>query len=91
VQAGGRDGRLLIERDFHMIADELRQWFQLQREGKARSAVEELDPSQPEQTRGVVRSLTLAIGVRKCPKKAAGARGSANRPARPEQAVAAAL
>lgn len=43
-----RDGRLLIERDFHLIDDELRQWFIDERDEKMRMVEEEIDPGVAE-------------------------------------------
>lgn len=48
VYATVRDGRLTVERDFHIIGDELRQWFLQEREEKARLVAEELDPGLPD-------------------------------------------
>lgn len=39
-----RHDRLLLERDFHIIDDECRQWFVEERDEKARMIVEELEP-----------------------------------------------
>ncbi len=39
-----RDGALIIERDFHIIDDELRQWFIDERDEKMRIVEEEIDP-----------------------------------------------
>lgn len=39
--------RVLIERDFHIIDDELRQWFIEARDEKARLVEEEIDPGLP--------------------------------------------
>jgi CRISPR-associated protein Csa1 len=38
------DGRVLVERDFHLISDELRQWFIEARDERARLVEEEVDP-----------------------------------------------
>ena len=40
-------GRVVIERDFHVIGDELRQMFVEEREEKARLVTEEVDPGLP--------------------------------------------
>ena len=40
-------GRVVIERDFHPIGDELRQWFIEERDEKARLVAEEIDPGLP--------------------------------------------
>jgi hypothetical protein len=40
-------GRVVVERDFHLIGDELRQMFVEERDEKARMASEELDPGLP--------------------------------------------
>ena len=42
-----RDDRVLIERDFHLIDDELRQWLIEARDTKARLVEEEFDPGLP--------------------------------------------
>lgn len=42
------DGRVVLERDFHLIGDELRQMFIEERDEKARLVAEELDPGLPE-------------------------------------------
>jgi CRISPR-associated protein Csa1 len=47
VYAEVRKGRLTVERDYHIIGDELRQWFLQEREEKARLVAEELDPGLP--------------------------------------------
>lgn len=44
VYASFRDGRVLIEREFHVIDDELRQWFIESRDERARLVEEEIDP-----------------------------------------------
>ena len=54
-----RDGRLTIERDFHIIGDELRQWFLQEREEKARLVSEELDPGLPDQCPKTCPHLTI--------------------------------
>jgi len=38
------DGRVLVERDFHLISDELRTWFIEARDERARAVEEEVDP-----------------------------------------------
>ena len=40
-------GRMVVERDFHLIGDELRQTFVEERDEKARLVAEELDPGLP--------------------------------------------
>ncbi len=40
-------GRLLVERDLHLIDDELRQWFIEERDERMRTVSEELDPGTP--------------------------------------------
>jgi CRISPR-associated protein Csa1 len=47
VYASVHAGRLRLERDFHIIGDELRQWFLQEREEKARLVSEEIDPGLP--------------------------------------------
>ncbi len=42
-----QQGRLLIERDFHIIGDELRQQFIDDRDQRARLVEEEIDPGLP--------------------------------------------
>jgi CRISPR-associated protein Csa1 len=44
VYVGFRNGRVTIERDFHVIGDELRHWFLEEREEKMRLVAEEVDP-----------------------------------------------
>ncbi len=44
-----KDGRLLVERDFHFIDDELRQWFIEERDERMRLVEEEIDPGLPEE------------------------------------------
>lgn len=39
--------RMVIERDYHVIGDELRQWFIEERDEKARLVAEEIDPGLP--------------------------------------------
>ncbi len=39
-----REGRLLLERDFHLVDDELRQWFIEERDERMRMVEEEIDP-----------------------------------------------
>lgn len=47
VYARFMNGRVVIERDFHLIGDELRQMFIEEREEKARLVAEEIDPGLP--------------------------------------------
>ncbi|HLH23128.1 MAG TPA: type I-A CRISPR-associated protein Cas4/Csa1 [Chloroflexota bacterium] len=47
VYVSFRQGRVLVERDFHVIGDELRHWFLEEREEKMRLVSEELDPGLP--------------------------------------------
>jgi CRISPR-associated protein Csa1 len=47
VYARFMNGRVVIERDFHLIGDELRQMFIEERDEKARLVAEELDPGLP--------------------------------------------
>jgi len=44
-----KKGRLLIERDFHLIDDELRQWFIEARDERMRLVEEEIDPGLAEE------------------------------------------
>ncbi len=44
VYVGFRDERVQIERDFHLIDDELRQWFIEARDERMRLVAEEIDP-----------------------------------------------
>ncbi|MDA8186718.1 MAG: type I-A CRISPR-associated protein Cas4/Csa1 [Dehalococcoidales bacterium] len=44
-----KDGRLLVDRDFHLIDDELRQWFIEARDEKMRIVSEEIDPGKPDE------------------------------------------
>ncbi len=39
--------RLVVEKDFHVIDDELRQWFVEERDQKSRLVYEEIDPGRP--------------------------------------------
>lgn len=48
VYAGFRDGHVTVERDFHLLSDELRQWFIDERDEKARTVELELDPGLAE-------------------------------------------
>ncbi len=41
-----QDGRWIVERDFHLINDELRQWFIEARDERGRLVEEEIDPGQ---------------------------------------------
>ncbi|HOR00079.1 MAG TPA: type I-A CRISPR-associated protein Cas4/Csa1 [Anaerolineae bacterium] len=47
VRAAFRDGQLRIERDFHRIDDELRQWFIEARDERMRLVEEGVDPGRP--------------------------------------------
>lgn len=47
VYARFMNGRIVVERDFHLIGDELRQMFVEERDEKARLVAEELDPGLP--------------------------------------------
>ncbi len=42
------DGMVMVEREFHLIDDELRQWFIESRDERARLVEEEIDPGLPE-------------------------------------------
>ncbi len=44
VYASFKDNRLTVERDFHLIDDELRQWFIEERDERMRMVSEEIDP-----------------------------------------------
>lgn len=48
VYVGFARGRVVIERDYHVIGDELRHWFMQERDEKARLVAEEIDPGLPE-------------------------------------------
>jgi CRISPR-associated protein Csa1 len=52
VYATFRDDRLLIDRDFHLIDDELRQWFIDERDERMRMIEEEIDPGRAEECYG---------------------------------------
>ncbi|MEW6522248.1 MAG: type I-A CRISPR-associated protein Cas4/Csa1 [Bacillota bacterium] len=54
--------RLLIERDFHIIDDELRQWFIEERDTKARMLFEEADPGRSENCSGQCPGYQLCMG-----------------------------
>ncbi|MCL6451021.1 MAG: type I-A CRISPR-associated protein Cas4/Csa1 [Acetobacteraceae bacterium] len=43
-----RGDRLLVEKEFHILNDELRQWFVEERDEKMRMIHQELDPGRPE-------------------------------------------
>jgi CRISPR-associated protein Csa1 len=47
VYVNVRRGRVVIERDYHVIGDELRHWFVEERDEKMRLVSEELDPGLP--------------------------------------------
>ncbi|MCC7367688.1 MAG: type I-A CRISPR-associated protein Cas4/Csa1 [Chloroflexi bacterium] len=47
VYARFMNGRIVVERDFHLIGDELRQMFVEERDEKVRLVAEELDPGLP--------------------------------------------
>jgi len=47
VYARFMSGRVVVERDFYLIGDELRQMFVEEREEKARMVAEEIDPGMP--------------------------------------------
>lgn len=47
VYARFMNGRVVVERDFHLIGDELRQMFVEERDEKARLVAEEIDPGLP--------------------------------------------
>lgn len=49
VYAQFKHGRVLVQRDFHLIDDELRQWFVEERDRKARMLADEIDPGLPEE------------------------------------------
>ena len=42
-------GRVFLDRDFHIIDDELRQWFVEARDEAMRMVSEEIDPGRPEE------------------------------------------
>ncbi|NCO66654.1 MAG: type I-A CRISPR-associated protein Cas4/Csa1 [Candidatus Aquicultor secundus] len=43
------NGRLLVDKDYHLIDDELRQWFIEARDEKMRMVSEEIDPGMPDE------------------------------------------
>jgi len=43
-----KNGRLHIQKDFHIINDELRQWFIEERDEKMRMVYDEIDPGKPD-------------------------------------------
>jgi len=49
VYVAFEEGRLLVERDFHLIDDELRQWFIEARDERMRLVEEEIDPGLPDE------------------------------------------
>jgi CRISPR-associated protein Csa1 len=77
VYARCEDGRVLVERDFHVIGDELRQTFIQERDDRMRAVAEELDPGLPEQC------------VPYCPFLSTCRPSRDVRPARPERPVSA--
>ncbi len=48
VYVSFHNGRVVVERDFHVIDDELRQWFIESRDERARLVEEEIDPGLPD-------------------------------------------
>lgn len=52
VYARFENGRLLVDKDYHLIDDELRQWFIEARDEKMRMVSEEIDPGMPEECYG---------------------------------------
>ncbi|MDI6816617.1 MAG: type I-A CRISPR-associated protein Cas4/Csa1 [Actinomycetota bacterium] len=52
IYACFENGRLLIDKDYHVIDDELRQWFIEARDEKMRMVSEEIDPGMPEECDG---------------------------------------
>lgn len=44
-----KQGRIFVQRDFHLIDDELRQWFVEERDRKARMVADEIDPGLPDE------------------------------------------
>lgn len=61
VYATFAQGRLLVERDFHLIDDELRQWFIEERDEKTRMVEEEIDPGRPQECREGCPSAELCL------------------------------
>ncbi|MEW5706131.1 MAG: type I-A CRISPR-associated protein Cas4/Csa1 [Actinomycetota bacterium] len=49
IYASFENGRLLINKDYHLIDDELRQWFIEARDEKMRMISEEIDPGMPDE------------------------------------------
>ncbi len=49
IYARFENGRLLVDKDYHLIDDELRQWFIEARDEKMRMISEEIDPGMPEE------------------------------------------
>lgn len=47
-----RHGRIFVQRDFHLIDDELRQWFVEERDRKARMVADEIDPGLADECYG---------------------------------------
>ncbi|MCL6473339.1 MAG: type I-A CRISPR-associated protein Cas4/Csa1 [Firmicutes bacterium] len=52
VYARFENGRLLVDKDYHLIDDELRQWFIEARDEKMRMVSEEIDPGMPDECYG---------------------------------------
>ncbi len=79
VYASFRHGRLALERDYHAIGDELRQWFLEEREEKARLVSEGLDPGLPAQCRSTCPYLGVCRPGEVGRETGAGRRVAANR------------
>lgn len=49
IYANFTNGRLIVDKDYHLIDDELRQWFIEARDEKMRMIYEEIDPGMPDE------------------------------------------
>lgn len=49
IYASFENGRMLVDKDYHLIDDELRQWFIEARDEKMRMISEEIDPGMPDE------------------------------------------
>src|SRR5581483_11569589 len=80
VYVGFRNGRVTIERDFHVIGDELRHWFLEEREEKMRLVAEEVDPGLPNECPRTCPYLRTCHPAERGAATPAGDRGFANLP-----------
>ncbi len=71
-------GRVVVERDFHVIGDELRHWFVSERDEKARLVSAELDPGLPAVCPASCPYLRVCRPAEERPREGAGKGVSAN-------------